>query len=55
MNSPLLILARLLSEVIVASGEPFSAIGPDYLVAACRAIVAAKLGDTVQVPKELMP
>ncbi|MFV3379657.1 phage protein NinX family protein [Pseudomonas sp. NY15354] len=43
------------AEVIVASGEPFSAIGPDYLVAACRAIVAAKLGDTVQVPKELMP
>lgn len=25
-----------------------------YLVAACRAIVAAKLGDTVSVPKELM-
>lgn len=25
------------------------------LPAACRAIVAAKLGDTVQVPKELMP
>lgn len=25
------------------------------LVAACRAIVHAKLGDTVQVPKELMP
>jgi hypothetical protein len=24
------------------------------LIAACRAIVAAKLGDTVQVPKELM-
>lgn len=42
------------AEVIVASGEPFSAIGPDYLVAACRAIVAAKLGDTFQVPKELM-
>lgn len=25
------------------------------LVAACRAIVAANLGDTVQVPKELLP
>ncbi|MGC1333052.1 DUF2591 domain-containing protein [Pseudomonas sp.] len=25
------------------------------LIAACRAIVAAKLGDTVQVPKELIP
>lgn len=43
------------AEVIVVSGQPFSAIGPNYLIAACRAIVAAKLGDTVQVPKELMP
>ncbi len=29
--------------------------GPTHLVAACLAIVAAKLGDTVQVPKELIP
>lgn len=29
--------------------------GPTALVAVCRAIVAAQLGDTVQVPKELMP
>lgn len=29
--------------------------GPSALIAACRAIVAAKLGDTVQVPKELIP
>ena len=29
--------------------------GSTHMVAACRAIVAAKLGDTVQVPKELMP
>lgn len=28
--------------------------GETPLVAACRAIVAAKLGDTVQVPKELI-
>lgn len=28
--------------------------GPTHLIAACRAIVAAKLGDTVSVPKELM-
>lgn len=28
--------------------------GPTPLIAACRAIVAAKLGDTVQVPPELM-
>ncbi|QZA71265.1 hypothetical protein AH02_20 [Pseudomonas phage AH02] len=27
--------------------------GPNPLIAACRAIVAAKLGDTVMVPKEL--
>ncbi len=29
--------------------------GPNVLTAACRAIAQAKLGDTVQVPKELMP
>jgi len=29
--------------------------GPSILVAACRAIVAAKLGDTVAVPAELLP
>lgn len=29
--------------------------GPTPLIAACRAIVAAKLGDTVQVPAELLP
>lgn len=29
--------------------------GLTHLVAAMRAIVGAKLGDTVQVPKELMP
>lgn len=28
--------------------------GDTLLIAACRAIVAAELGDTVQVPKELM-
>lgn len=27
--------------------------GPTPLIAACRAIVAAKLGDTVQIPEEL--
>jgi hypothetical protein len=34
---------------------PGDAEGTTHLIAACRAIVAAKLGDTVQVPKELMP
>lgn len=29
-------------------------IGPTHLIAACRAIVAAKLGDTLQVPRELL-
>ncbi|AYN15459.1 DUF2591 domain-containing protein [Pseudomonas monteilii] len=29
--------------------------GPTILTAGCRAIVALKIGDTVQVPKELMP
>lgn len=33
---------------------PGDADGSTHLIAACRAIVAAKLGDTVQVPKELM-
>ena len=37
-------------------GEPISfwPSGDTYLIAVCRAIVAAKLGDTVNVPKELM-
>lgn len=30
-------------------------LGETYLIAACRAIVASKLGDTVQIPQELMP
>lgn len=34
---------------------PGDAGGSTHLVAACRAIVAAKSGDAVQVPKELMP
>ena len=33
--------------------ETHEGIGPTHLVAACRAIVAAKLGDTVQIPDEL--
>ncbi|WP_085590823.1 DUF2591 domain-containing protein [Pseudomonas sp. B14(2017)] len=40
--------------VITDKGE-FCQAGENALIAACRAIVAAKLGDTVQVPKELMP
>lgn len=33
---------------------PGDADGSTHLIAACRAIIAAKLGDTVQVPKELL-
>jgi len=40
--------------VITDKGE-FCHGGESALIAACRAIVAAKLGDTVSVPKELMP
>lgn len=35
---------------VCAGGEGY---GPTHLVAACRAIVSAALGDTVQVPSEL--
>ena len=35
---------------VCAGGEGY---GPTHLVAACRAIVAAKLGDIVQIPAEL--
>ena len=34
---------------------PGDADGPTHLVAACRAIVAAKFGETAHVPKELCP
>lgn len=30
-------------------------LGETHIIAACRAIVAAKLGDTVQIPAELLP
>ncbi len=40
--------------VITDKGE-FCRAGESALIAATRAYVAAKLGDTVQVPKELMP
>lgn len=36
---------------VCAGGEGY---GPAHLVAACRAIVSAALGDTVQVPSELI-
>lgn len=36
-------------------GHPLGHRGRTALEACCRAIVASRLGDTVQVPKELMP
>jgi hypothetical protein len=36
-------------------GNPLGCKGETPLIAACRAIVAAKLGDTVTVPAELLP
>ena len=40
---------------VTIRGKDFCQGGYQPLAAVCRAIVAAKLGDTVQVPKELMP
>ena len=40
-----------LERPVVSVGSAF---GSTHLIAACRAIVAAKLGDTVQVPEELI-
>ncbi|WP_175649441.1 phage protein NinX family protein [Pseudomonas sp. Marseille-P9899] len=40
---------------VTLQGKDFCRGARQPLVAACRAIVYAKLGDTVQVPKELMP
>ena len=37
------------------AGSGFWCYGPTVLIAFCRSLVKAKLGDTVQVPKELMP
>ncbi|MFP3526474.1 hypothetical protein SB912_28705, partial [Pantoea sp. SIMBA_072] len=48
-----------LAEDVSYSGGPEGAgvwcYGPTALVAFCRGFVSYKLGDTVQVPKELMP
>ena len=40
---------------VTIRGKDFCQGGYQPLAAACRAIVAAKLGDIVQVPKDLMP
>jgi len=42
-------------EQIVAQSPGFEGWGTTALIAAMRCLVASKLGDTVQVPKELMP
>lgn len=38
----------------VVDGTAIVATGDTYLIAVCRAIVAAKLGDTVPVPEDLI-
>ena len=43
------------SLATLASTHPAFECGETVLIAACRAIVAAKLGDTVQIPAELLP
>lgn len=40
---------------VITVTEEFCHAGESALIAACRAMVAGRLGDTVQVPKELMP
>lgn len=41
------------ASILTESCECVDASGPTALVALCRAIVASKLGDVVQVPEEL--
>lgn len=42
------------SASFIQAGMRIGYIASDVLIAACRAIVGAKLGDTVQVPDELV-
>lgn len=42
------------SGMPVMPGDVNGAFGPTHLIAACRAIVAHKIGDTVSVPAELV-
>ena len=47
---------RWYADVYYGGGEQYTTEHCDtVLIAACRAIVATKFGDSVQVPKELMP
>lgn len=39
-------------EIIVASGEHFRSIAPDYLTSFCRAVVVARLGEEVDIAEE---
>ncbi|CAI3803950.1 hypothetical protein GLGCALEP_03495 [Pseudomonas sp. MM221] len=43
-------VCKATGQEVLPSGD-----GPNALTAACRAIAQAKLGDTVQVPKGLLP
>ena len=42
------------SGMPVMPGDVNGAFGPTHLIAACRAIIASVLGETVSVPKELL-
>lgn len=48
-------ISAYLNNRLFDSGPLYSGHGETYLVAACRVIVLFRLGDTVSVPKELMP
>ncbi|KQQ60129.1 hypothetical protein ASF84_05320 [Pseudomonas sp. Leaf127] len=39
----------------IPKASPFPSYGGTTLTAACRAIVASKLGETVSIPRELLP
>jgi hypothetical protein len=42
------------SAYMTNEGEPYESTGPTPLIAAMRCFVASKLGDEVEIPKELL-
>ncbi|MBB4817084.1 hypothetical protein HNP29_000441 [Pseudomonas alcaligenes] len=44
-----------MAEMVGHDSDLYVEAGPTPLIAACRAIVAANLGDEVQIPAELLP
>jgi len=41
-------------DVLLVAPDEYDPVGDTALIAACRAIVASKLGDTVEVPEQLV-